>query len=90
MQLLLLDHLIKSVLYLLPALKGDLPLSMLDKGNTRAGPDGIGTRHIPYSIKEGWESPLQGNYVLDCSGGAREVTLFNFTLREGLVFKSGI
>ena len=34
-------------------------------------PDGVGPGHIPCSIEGSWEGSLQGNYVLDCSCGAR-------------------
>ena len=50
---------------MVPILNGTVPPGMLDGGNARVGPDGIGARHIPYSIKGGLKGLLQGNYVLD-------------------------
>ena len=67
----LLNHFFMSALYFLPVLNGNLPLGMLDRDNTGVSPYGIGPGCIPYGIKGGWEGPLQGNYVLDCSGRAR-------------------
>ena len=64
----LLNHIIESVLYLLPVLNRSLLLSVLDRCNVRVGPDGIGHRHIAYGIKGIQEGLLQGNYVLDHSG----------------------
>ena len=66
----LLNHLVECVLYLLPVLNGGLPQGMLDRGNTEVSPDGIGPRHIAYSIGV-WQGLLQGNYVLDHRGGGR-------------------
>ena len=40
-------------------------MGMLDRGNARVGPDGIGPRHIPYVIEGSWKGFLQGSYVLD-------------------------
>ena len=77
----LLDHLIECALYLLPVLDMDLTPGMLDRGNTGVGPDGIGPKHVAYSIVGVWDGSLQGNYVLGHSG--RGVTLVNFTLRAG-------
>ena len=83
----LLDHLIESALYLLPVLNGYLPLGVLDRGNTRVGPDGIGPRHIPYGIEGGQEGPLQDDYVLDHGGTARGSHLSQLHLEDWLSFK---
>ena len=61
----LLNQIIESALYLLPVLSGDLLQGMLDRGNIRVGPDGIGPTHIVYGIDGVQEGLLQGNYVLD-------------------------
>ena len=67
----LLDHLVKCALYLLTVLYGNPLPVVLDRGNARVSPDGLGPEHIAYSIKGVWEGLLQGNYVLDHSGSGR-------------------
>ena len=81
----LLDHLIESVLYLLPVLNGNLPPGMLDGGNARVSPDGIGPRHIPYGIKGGWKANFRAimSWTMVLKQG--EVALGDFTLRADLV-----
>ena len=65
------DHFIKSPLYVLPVLSGNLLLGVLDRGNIRVSTDSIGPRHIVYGIQGVQEGLLQGNYVLDHGGRSR-------------------
>ena len=44
---------------------GTFQLGMLDRGNVRVSPNGVGPRHVAYCIKGVWEDLLQGNDVLD-------------------------
>ena len=65
------DHIIEGALYLFLVLNRYLPLSMLDRVTGRVSPDGVGSRHVPYSVKGVWKGLHQGNYVLDHSSGGR-------------------
>ena len=87
------NHIIKGALNLFQVHSRYLPPGMLDRGNRRDGPDGIGSRHVvgsrhvAYGVEGVWKGLLQGNDVLDhCCGGGR-VTSADFTLRDdfGLV-----
>ena len=85
----LLKHLIKSALHLLPIHEGNLPAGMLDRGNTRASPDGIGPRHIPYDIKEAGKACFREIMSWTMTVVQGEATLVDFYLRADLVFKLG-
>ena len=56
----LLNHLIESAVYLVLVLDGNIPVGMLDRGNARVNPDGIGPGHIPYSMEGRQKGLLQG------------------------------
>ena len=45
------DHIVKNALYLLPVLNWDLVPGMLNRENTRVGPDGIGPGHVANGVK---------------------------------------
>ena len=68
------------MLYLLPVLDGHLPVDMLDWGNARVSPDGIGPKHIHYGVEGSQEGLLQGDYVLDYGSSARGSHLSLFCL----------
>ena len=59
---------IKGALDLFPVLNRYLPLGMLDRACKRVSPDGVGPRHVAYSIEGVWEGLLQGNNVLHHCG----------------------
>ena len=44
------DHVIKGLLYLVSVLYGHFPTGMLNRGNGRVSPDGIGTWHVAYGV----------------------------------------
>ena len=64
-------HVVGDALLFAPVLNRYLPPDMLNRGNVRVSPDGVGPRHVPYSIEGAWEGSPQGNYVLDHSGGSK-------------------
>ena len=55
------DHIIEGALNLFPVLYWYLPLGMLDRGDSRVSPDGIGARHVAYCIEgsQGWLTSRQ-------------------------------
>ena len=45
------EHVIDGLLYLVSVLYGHLPSGLLDWGNRRVHPDGVGTRHVACGVK---------------------------------------
>ena len=85
----LLTHIIKSALYLLPVLDGNLLPGMLDRGDIRVHPDGIGPGLIAYGMEGVWEGSLQDSYVLDHGGRDRGSSLCQLHLEDWLIFDVG-
>ena len=79
----LLNHIIKSALYLLPVLDGNLLSHVLDRGNAGDSPDGIGPRHIAYGIIGVW-GRLTSWQLCTTVVEVTEAALVNFTFRAGL------
>ena len=78
------DHVIKGALYLFPVLDRYLPPGMLDRGTVGVSPDGVGPRHVPYSIEGVWEACFRVNMSLTKVVDVGEVALVNFGFESWL------
>ena len=58
---------------------------MLDRGDGRDGPDGIGPRHVGLCIKESGKAHFKAmmSWTINVEGGEVNSTDFSFTLRAG-------